>query len=117
MLAFKLAARGGRTVRELLGAMGADEWVYWQEFDRVSPVGDERIERMLAVQTSILANQWRGEDHDPVTLEQTLPDHGKARAEAEARMRRSKRWQARQAEELDAQFRAYAARRGTDGEG
>jgi hypothetical protein len=104
MLAHELAARGGRSVRELLSSIDAQEWLDWQAFDEVSPVGDARIERMLAVLCTLVANQWRGKDDDPARLADMLPDHGGLRAEAEARRRRSKSWRKKKLAELRAGF-------------
>lgn len=111
MLAHKLAARGGRTVRELMAGMDAREWARWRAFDEVSPLGDERVERMLALVGCLIANQWRGEGSDPATVDDLLPDHGGARAEAEAAYKRSEAYRREQAKRVAEGFEAYTGRR------
>lgn len=44
----KLALRMGRTVRELEGVMSTRELASWFAFDRLSPIGDERLDYLFA---------------------------------------------------------------------
>src|SRR5687767_12288992 len=48
MLWHRLALRMGRTVSEVKAVMPIDEFVRWIAFDRISPIGDERLDYMLA---------------------------------------------------------------------
>lgn len=104
MLAHRLAARGGRTVRELMASMDALEWARWKAFDRISPLGDERLERMIGTLTAVVLNKLRADDEDAVGWEDVTPDHGGARAEAEAEYRRSPEYRERKLAELRAGF-------------
>lgn len=44
----RLALRMGRTVAELTATLTIDELAHWFAFDRVSPIGDERMSLQFA---------------------------------------------------------------------
>lgn len=51
-----LALRLGRTLQELMQSMSAVEFGLWQQFDRVSPIGDGRGDLQAAIVASTVAN-------------------------------------------------------------
>lgn len=50
-----LALRLGRTVGELMNGMDTYELSLWREFDRMSPIGDERADERAALLATVTA--------------------------------------------------------------
>lgn len=50
-----LALRLGRTVGELMDGMDTYELSLWREFDRISPIGDERADERAALLATVTA--------------------------------------------------------------
>ncbi|QEA10899.1 hypothetical protein [Bordetella phage vB_BbrS_PHB09] len=50
-----LALRLGRTVGELMSGMDTYELSLWREFDRMSPIGDERADERAALLATVTA--------------------------------------------------------------
>lgn len=48
--------RLGRTVAELMRTMSAHELNEWLAFDRISPIGDERADLLMGIQTATMVN-------------------------------------------------------------
>lgn len=48
------------TVEEMLERMSEREWEEWQAYDRISPIGDQRLVRQVALIACTLANIHRG---------------------------------------------------------
>jgi hypothetical protein len=50
----------GRTVAELMETLSARELQQWQAFDRINPIGDERIDLLIGIMTASLINSQPG---------------------------------------------------------
>ena len=70
---FRLAARSGRTVRELSDALGADELAEWHEYYDLEPFGCES--QQLAMLCSLFANAYRPRYAAAVSPEMFLPTY------------------------------------------
>jgi len=46
---YRLALRMGRTVGELSATLTVDELAHWYAFDRKSPIGDTRLDTLVAL--------------------------------------------------------------------
>lgn len=68
----------------------------------MSPVGDGRLDALFGCLIAAVVNLVRGKGARPVEPQDTVPDWGGARAEAEARARRAR------AGELAELWRAFA---------
>jgi hypothetical protein len=85
--------------------LSAAEWAYWQARDRLSPIGDERLDVLAGTVAANAVNVWGSKDSQPVRPLDTIPDWGGRREYLERQQRRRTRksrdrrarelWQAR----------------------
>lgn len=101
------------TRRRMLEEMDAEEWGYWQAFNDLCPVGDDRADVRMATLIATVANLLRDKD-DLVTPGETLPDWGGRRAEAEEKDRERRLSRGRQ-KRVEGAWRALADAEESDG--
>lgn len=73
MMLFRLAARSGRTVREIEAVMGCDELLEWHEYWKLEPFGCEA--QQLAVLCSMFHSAHRPKGAAPESAERFLPTY------------------------------------------
>lgn len=86
MLYFRLASLAGcASVDEFLDRTTSSQLAEWRAYTRVEPLWNERLEILLASIAAVLANQWRGENDEPVSPKDFmfwLPDDDDTQDEA-----------------------------------
>jgi hypothetical protein len=55
----RLALAAGKQPDELAASITSKQFSEWMAFDRIEPIGEERIERMLALVCAVIANCHR----------------------------------------------------------
>lgn len=54
--------------------MGHREFVRWQAYDRVEPIGDRRLDYVASRIVAALLNVHRSRDSEPVLVRELMPD-------------------------------------------
>ena len=75
-----LALRMGKTLSELRGSMPASEVMLWAEYDRISPIGDERGD----IQTAQLVSAIYGSQGAKVAIDEATLQWSGAESEGKA---------------------------------
>lgn len=80
----------------LLSSMSVRQLAEWKAYNRLDPFGLERFDLHAAMLLATIRNALRGEDDDPVTVEDCMPTFGltkeqRERREAEKRNERVRR--------------------------
>lgn len=82
----RLAWHQGRTLREVLAVLDADELTLWLAWERLEgPLGPERDDLRAAQTSATVMNLFRGKRDKPVSPADLTPDWGRER---KARRRR-----------------------------
>lgn len=76
----RLAWHQGRTLREVLAVLDADELTLWLAWERVEgPLGPERDDLRAAQTSATVLNLFRGKRDRPVSPVDLMPDWGRER--------------------------------------
>ncbi len=68
----KLALALGQPLSQIR-SMSSHDLALFMAYDRISPIGPERIDAGLAIQTSVIANSHRAKNSTPFKPEQFMP--------------------------------------------
>lgn len=70
----------GKTVGELLATLTAREWAHWVAYDRLDPVGRERLDALAGHAIAASLTPWGKEGEPPPRPLDLIPDWGGLRA-------------------------------------
>ena len=85
-----------------MARMDAGEFLRWQAFDEIDPIGDERLDRLMAMLMEAVINcgGFGRKREDAVRASDLLPDWGRAREQQERAIWKGKAYRLRKAREF-----------------
>jgi len=72
------------TLEEMMERMSADEFAHWVAYDKLDPIGAERLDFLAARLEATLINQWLKKGAEPVRPIDLMADYGELRAKEKA---------------------------------
>ena len=69
----KLALRLGMTVREVQEKVDAKEFAMWVAYDRMNPIGDDRVDLLFGSLSALIFNIKRGKRTPSKTANEFMP--------------------------------------------